>query len=97
MPPLEFGQGAGCALVQRRTEAFTTANPGQNWYCKAAAAGSQCTYDHQAVGECFKTGPGQPSNFLNGLPFTYAFHNTANCQERPTQGEVLSVSVGART
>jgi len=37
VPPMEFGQGAGCGIVQRRTEVYTLINPKQNWYCQAAA------------------------------------------------------------
>jgi hypothetical protein len=41
VPPLDFGRGAGCGLVQRRGEAYAAANPRQSWFCRRESAGAR--------------------------------------------------------
>ncbi|WIA21793.1 hypothetical protein OEZ85_004177 [Tetradesmus obliquus] len=83
VPPLDFGAGAGCGWLGSAAGAWAAGRPGQQLYCNvqdgAAVNGTlTCTYDYQAVAECFRTAQGG-TNFLNGVPFPYAQGGASNC------------------
>lgn len=96
VPPLDFGKGAGCGFVRSRADTFVAANPRQPWFCRSNATLNVCTFDHEAIAECFKAGAapaGQPTNFLNGVPVAYAVRSAANCRA-PGPGTTLPALAG---
>jgi hypothetical protein len=49
-----------------------------------------CTYDYQAVAECFRSAQGG-TNFLNGVPFPYAQGGSSNCLASSSSSSVSSL------
>lgn len=80
-----FGVGGTCAALRTaplhfcicHLSALTMVQLLNSLSCAVLAA--QCTYDYEAVGQCFSTPTDSATNFMNNLPFPYALGSTANC------------------